>query len=912
MGCRSRCTGLCSALLLTVLAPLQARGFAGEDVMNGPFHHEEISKRALARAGFATESAATVAWHADYIDSYLYSPLWWANPQQGGGVQRFRYSMAQVPELIKVHFDDLVSADDVRSTWNRYLTGTFVGLQWAAERDDIAAAQNILGISLHAIEDFYSHSSWVNDVDRREKTWFETAPADRTSRVLFTGAYEHPETGQPHHGKLDIMCTLLSQPELRPLAEAMCTAISPMSNSSICQQFKDCRDGTTVRLSAAGVTVPAGVAFLNPAGIALDNTYIAVVGARERGLVGPDGRLKGGKTQQPAGPELFEVALKLAEDSAVQWLDALGKAMTASGSGDFWMRVKASTDAHSPNRWAQFENFRNLPYQFLSAGPYPPDAAQRDDRDQTYLRIRLRTADEAYAGTDNDVVLKAAGREFVLDYAPDASLPMRINDFEQGDDFTYTVGPFDRMPSEVVIENRGVTKDDLETAFVRDLTNMVTSIGEGIRTMALAVVSGEADLVKSNSLTFALPAGASTVTLPLDGGSEGRYNLSVSITRTAGGPADAAHPRAWNRFQVRLESMHCVEESEWDRGSSSDEPFIVVSLVPMPFDGAWGARQAALLGPWSDIDDGESIGIGHAFGAVDLPEGVGQLALRASLFESDDESGSDRNELLASAAPWTRGAAPAEPTTIELMGRTFAADWKLADAEVYAFSRHPIVRGGTVANTRVDAWVASGGSITIALDPSAMRTWDAPIPSVVTAADPQAFESRHPVRIVSAVTQRMLLGDGPTITRTGAEGGWLSSPPVIESDANYYDLANWNLEAVDGYFTIRNIKTGRFLFSTGEPITTDGAEGGWLQSPKVLGSDANYYDRALWEITRTQDGFLIRNKADRRLLFSVGEVVRESGAEGGWSGSPAAVSADANYYNRAIWRIEGEGAASIP
>jgi len=658
--------------------------------------------------------------------------------------------------------------------------------------------------------------------------------------------------------------------------------------------------------------VPSGVAFLNPAGIALDNTYIAVVGARERGLVEPDGRLKGGKTQLPAGQELFEVAIKLAEDSAVQWLDALGTTMVETGRGDFWAQVKASTNTHAPDRWAQFEDFRKLPYQFMSAGPYPPDAPQRDDRDQTYLRIRLRTADESHAGTDNDVVLKAAGREFVLDYAPDAALPMRIDDFEQGDDFSYTVGPFDELPSEIVLENRGVTTGDLEDALVRDLTNMVTSIGEGIRTMALAVVSGEADLVQSHSHTFTLPAGSSTVNVPLNGGSEGNYNLSVSITRTASGSADASHPRAWNRYQVRLESMHCVKESEWDRGSSADEPFILVSLVPMPFDGAWGARQAALLGPWSNIDTGEGFGIGHAFGAVDLPEGVGQLALRVSLFESDDESGSDRNELLASAAPWTRGAAQAEPSTLELMGRTFAADWKLAEAEVYAFSRHPIIRGGTVANTRVDAWVASGSSMTLALDRNAMRTWDSPMPAAITVAEPEAFASTHPVQIVNGATQRMLHGNGQTITRSGAEGGWLASPPVVESDANYHGLADWNLEAVGGYFTIRNIKTGRLLFSTGEPITTDGAEGGWLQSPRVIGSDANYYDRALWEITRTTGGYLIRNKVDRRLLFSVGEVVRDRGAEGGWAGSPAAVGADANYYDRAVWQILGEGAALIP
>ncbi|MEH2241721.1 hypothetical protein [Nostoc sp.] len=49
--------------------------------------------------------------------------------------------------------------------------------------------------------------------------------------------------------------------------------------------------------------------------------------------------------------------------------------------------------------------------------------------------------------------------------------------------------------------------------------------------------------------------------------------------------------------------------------------------------------------------------------------------------------------------------------------------------------------------------------------------------------------------------------------------------------------------------------TKRYLFSDGNPIKGNrGDEGGWLassrfESPKVVGTDANYYNRALWTIT---------------------------------------------------------------
>jgi len=55
---------------------------------------------------------------------------------------------------------------------------------------------------------------------------------------------------------------------------------------------------------------------------------------------------------------------------------------------------------------------------------------------------------------------------------------------------------------------------------------------------------------------------------------------------------------------------------------------------------------------------------------------------------------------------------------------------------------------------------------------------------------------------------------------------------------------------------IENLSTKRYAFSDGAPIKGKrGAEGGWLASsgfasPKVVGADANYYNRALWTITK--------------------------------------------------------------
>ena len=106
------------------------------------------------------------------------------------------------------------------------------------------------------------------------------------------------------------------------------------------------------------------------------------------------------------------------------------------------------------------------------------------------------------------------------------------------------------------------------------------------------------------------------------------------------------------------------------------------------------------------------------------------------------------------------------------------------------------------------------------------------------------------------------------------------------------------------------------MFQDGPKIKgSRGAEKGWkassgFEAPAVVGADANYYNRALWKIIpRGGDKYLIENLETKRYLFQDGPVMKgPRGAEKGWAASsgfkaPAVVGADANYYNRAIWMI---------
>ncbi|MBE9209069.1 lamin tail domain-containing protein [Nostoc sp. LEGE 06077] len=155
-----------------------------------------------------------------------------------------------------------------------------------------------------------------------------------------------------------------------------------------------------------------------------------------------------------------------------------------------------------------------------------------------------------------------------------------------------------------------------------------------------------------------------------------------------------------------------------------------------------------------------------------------------------------------------------------------------------------------------------------------------------------------PVFIESQETKRYLFSTGEPIKgKRGDEGGWLASsgfesPKVVGTDANYYNRAVWKIIPSGDSFLIENQETKRYLFSTGEPIKGKrGDEGGWLassgfESPNVVGADANYYNLALWKIIPNGNSFLIENQETKRYLFSTGEPIKgQRGDEGGWLAS---------------------------
>jgi hypothetical protein len=184
----------------------------------------------------------------------------------------------------------LHTLQQVITAYYRYMNGCLIGLQWAAELynnpslypdiDAVNFAQNILGITFHAIQDFYSHSNWIDEPDRRDKIFLDIPLCELESTFLYTGSFEE-EFGIKPHGKFSVICSVTQWSDF---FETSMDIYCAFSSSEICMEYADCdniiaSNGAIVADGGKvfGVDIPDGALFVNPPGINLDNRWQANV-----------------------------------------------------------------------------------------------------------------------------------------------------------------------------------------------------------------------------------------------------------------------------------------------------------------------------------------------------------------------------------------------------------------------------------------------------------------------------------------------------------------------------------------------------------------------------------------------------------------------------------------------------------
>ncbi|MGC4042444.1 MAG: hypothetical protein QM758_01415 [Armatimonas sp.] len=140
-------------------------------------HHYDLTREALKELGMS-EDAIQVAqvenWLVDYYSN---------NPTRKD----------LEADLSKLHFDNLNTTTKVRNYWGRLTVNTKKAVEDAAKAKNPMQVVALTGMSLHAVQDFYTHSNWVETHSTfsdaySTRTWFDVPPP-LTATKLVTGTY---------------------------------------------------------------------------------------------------------------------------------------------------------------------------------------------------------------------------------------------------------------------------------------------------------------------------------------------------------------------------------------------------------------------------------------------------------------------------------------------------------------------------------------------------------------------------------------------------------------------------------------------------------------------------------------------------------------------------------------------------
>ncbi|MFY9489081.1 MAG: PLAT/LH2 domain-containing protein [Solirubrobacterales bacterium] len=217
---RPKLVGICvSAVLLIFAAPASAFD-------TGP--HFDISRDALQTEGFGATASDVVTVNNWFVDLYANAGSiphsghseWWRTLLGGGYFAREHWPTSVVHGALRSHFDysgssvnrRLTTTPEVQQEWDRLRRATYSLALKAKADNDPAALLSVLGMSLHTLQDFYSHSNWIepqgvegvdgpnwqNFAQGATPTWFDV-PADvlAQTHIYSTG---HPVERRAHGG----------------------------------------------------------------------------------------------------------------------------------------------------------------------------------------------------------------------------------------------------------------------------------------------------------------------------------------------------------------------------------------------------------------------------------------------------------------------------------------------------------------------------------------------------------------------------------------------------------------------------------------------------------------------------------------------------------------------------------------
>eukprot|EP01088_Endostelium_zonatum_P002139 TRINITY_DN1258_c1_g1_i1.p1 TRINITY_DN1258_c1_g1~~TRINITY_DN1258_c1_g1_i1.p1 ORF type:complete len:566 (-),score=96.44 TRINITY_DN1258_c1_g1_i1:94-1791(-) len=149
--------------------------------------HTDLLRNSMGLMGFNNYSIDVTAltnWMTDYFSYTLFSPI---------------------TELHALHFDNINSLKNVSNYYNTLTINSRSAIQDAVRRNDILRFLGLIGLTTHAIQDFYTHSTWV-DLHQsscgcyRDDTWFSALAAVNGSVRNLQGYLQGLSTYSSHSG----------------------------------------------------------------------------------------------------------------------------------------------------------------------------------------------------------------------------------------------------------------------------------------------------------------------------------------------------------------------------------------------------------------------------------------------------------------------------------------------------------------------------------------------------------------------------------------------------------------------------------------------------------------------------------------------------------------------------------------
>lgn len=181
--------------------------------------HAECTRKAMVANGFSADARLATQFSnylTDFFPAYNVAneKLSHFNQKLAGlGIQTLQLNGDLSFEFM--HFDAVYSEADIEQNWKLLLKNTIRALRKYASSTDVKPGFqlpvlfNIIGSSLHTIQDFYSHSNWVTTITQSPiPIWYEVDELERKKLSLVTGAYpDGSSKGHKNHADLNKDCS---------------------------------------------------------------------------------------------------------------------------------------------------------------------------------------------------------------------------------------------------------------------------------------------------------------------------------------------------------------------------------------------------------------------------------------------------------------------------------------------------------------------------------------------------------------------------------------------------------------------------------------------------------------------------------------------------------------------------------